>query len=71
VTNPVEGFHRQVRTVTKSKGAFSSETGLIKVLYLVIERITQKWTMSQQNWALTLQQLTLLFGERVTNHTPR
>jgi putative transposase len=28
-TNPVEGFHRQVRKVTKTKGAFPSDMALL------------------------------------------
>ena len=43
-TNMVEGFHRQLRKVTKTKGAFTTDTALIKLLYLTIERITEKWT---------------------------
>ena len=31
-TNSVEGFHRQVRKYTKSKGAFTSENALIKMI---------------------------------------
>ena len=38
-TNTVEGFHRQVRKVTKSKGAFTSDMALLKLVYLVTKRI--------------------------------
>jgi len=56
-TNAVEGFHRQIRKVTKSKGAFTSEMALMKLLYLATKNITQKWTSSLHNWSLTVQQL--------------
>jgi transposase-like protein len=39
-TNPVEGFHRQLRKVTKTKGAFTSDMALLKLIYLVTENIT-------------------------------
>lgn len=64
-TNTVEGFHRQLRQVTKTKGVFSSETALVKLLYLVQERISEKWSRPMADWSLTLQQLSILFGERV------
>lgn len=64
-TNTVEGFHRQIRCVTKSKGAFSSETALLKVLYLTTQRIIEAWKMPLANWSLTVQQLAILFGDRV------
>lgn len=67
-TNTVEGFHRQIRCVTKSKRAFSSETALLKVLYSTTQRIMEKWTMLLANWALTIQQLSILIGERVRPH---
>nr|WP_072039023.1 transposase [Flavihumibacter solisilvae] len=31
-TNIIEGFHRQLRTITKSKGAFQPEEGLMKTV---------------------------------------
>jgi len=67
-TNTIEGVHRQMRKVTKSKGAFSSETALLKLLYLASMRITGKWTMPMRNWPLVFSQLYLKFEERVTPH---
>lgn len=32
-TNPVEGVHRQLRKITKTKGAFSSDQALLKLMY--------------------------------------
>jgi transposase-like protein len=64
-TNAIEGFHRQVRKYTKTKGAFTSENALFKQLFCAIERIKEKWTHPIQNWALTISQLHIYFGDRV------
>ncbi|UII24404.1 IS256 family transposase [Fulvivirga maritima] len=64
-TNPVEGFHRQVRKVTKSKGAFTSDMALMKLVYLVCRRIEKKWTSPLRNWGLTVQQLAIRFEGRL------
>ena len=48
-TNTVEGFHRQVRKVTKTKGAFTSNNALLKLVYLVVQRVSEKWTMPLRN----------------------
>lgn len=64
-TNTIEGFHRQIRKVTKTKGAFTSDMALLKLVYLVSERIAEKWTMPLQNWGLTIQQLSIMFEGRV------
>ena len=41
-TNAVEGFHRQVRKVTKTKGAFTSDMALLKLVYLATMNIQKK-----------------------------
>ncbi len=69
-TNPIEGFHRQVRKITKSKGAFPNDMGLLKLVYLVTRRMEKKWTAPLQNWGLTIPQLAIIFGDRIAIHLP-
>lgn len=64
-TNPIEGVHRQIRKVTKTKGAFSSEQALLKLIYLIIKNISRKWTMPVHNWGLAMSQLYIKFGDRI------
>lgn len=64
-TNPIEGFHRQVRKYTKNKGAFTSENALFKLIYSAIMQIKKKWHMPIQNWALTISQLNIYFPARL------
>lgn len=67
-TNTIEGFHRQVRKVTKTKGAFTSDVALMKLIYLVVERISKKWTLPLRGWPLTFSQLYIRFEERIKPH---
>ena len=53
-TNTVEGYHRQIRKVTKNKGVFPSDTALEKLVYLAYRNIRKKWTMPLANWASNL-----------------
>jgi Transposase and inactivated derivatives len=64
-TNTIEGFHRQVRKVTKTKGAFTSDMALLKLIYLATQNIQKKWTQPLQNWSLTVSQLSIIFGDRL------
>lgn len=64
-TNAVEGYHRQIRKVTKTKGAFTSDMALLKLVYLATKNIEKKWTSPLQNWSLTVQQLAIRFGDRL------
>lgn len=67
-TNAVEAVHRQFRKLTKTKGGFANENSLLKLLYAGIMRATERWTHPVQNWNLTLSQLAIHFGDRVSNH---
>ncbi len=64
-TNPIEGFHRQVRKYTKTKGAFTSENALFKLVFCAIKQITAKWNMPIPNWAVTVSQLDIFFPDRL------
>lgn len=64
-TNAIEGFHRQIRKVTKTKGAFTSDIALLKLVYLASENVAKKWTQPLQNWSITVSQLSIIFGDRL------
>ncbi|WP_262894969.1 IS256 family transposase [Salegentibacter maritimus] len=64
-TNAVEGFHRQIRKVTKTKGAFTNDMSLLKLVYLATRNIEKKWTAPLHNWSLTIQQFYIKFGDRI------
>jgi transposase-like protein len=64
-TNTIEGYHRQIRKVTKNKGVFTSDMALLKLIYLATERISQKWTMPLQSWGATATQLKIIFADRM------
>lgn len=64
-TNVIESFHRQLRKVTKTKGSFTSDGALMKLLYLVQRDITSKWTKPMHNWNQVLSQLSVLYDDRL------
>lgn len=63
-TNMIEAFHRQVRKVTKTKGAFTSDTALLKLIYLATMNLVEKWSMPIKNWAVIASQLQIYFGDK-------
>ena len=65
-TNIIEGLNRQYWKVTKAKSVFPSDVALEKMLYLASENIVKKWTQRYRNWDQVLNQLIVLFGERLT-----
>lgn len=64
-TNAVEAVHRQFRKLTKTKGAFTNEAALLKLLYVGIRKASEKWTMPIKNWGQTITQLDIYFEGRL------
>ena len=64
-TNTVEGYHRQLRKVIKTKGGFPNNEAVRKLLFLANRDITKKWTSPVQNWAIILNQLVIRFEDRL------
>jgi transposase-like protein len=63
-TNAVEGVHRMVRKYTKPKAAFTSENALVKLVFCAYNKISKKWTMPIQNWAIIRSELACHFEGR-------
>ena len=64
-TNTVEGYHRMVRKVTKSKGAFTSETAALKLVYMATLNFQKKWKQGIKDWPSILNQLMIIFEDRI------
>jgi putative transposase len=64
-TNTVEGYHRMVRKVTKSKGAFTSDMAALKLIYLATMNFHKNWQNGIFDWPAILNQLTIIFEDRI------
>ena len=67
-TNTIESYHNQLRKVTNRKGAFPHEMALFKLVYMRIDEIRRTWDRPSQNWGQVLNQLVILYGDRVSKH---
>lgn len=63
-TNPIESYHRMVRKVTKTKGAFSSENAILKQIYLATMNAQTKWNGNIFAWASIRKDLIAYFEDR-------
>ena len=70
-TNAVENVHRQMRKVTKTKGAWCTENALIKQLYMSLQRNSKSWNRKVFKWSIIQQELILLYGDRYLQHVER
>lgn len=67
-TNAVEGLHRQLRKVTKSKGSWVNDKALVKQIYLILQYGSGNWKRKAKNWSSVANELRAKFGERYTKH---
>jgi putative transposase len=64
-TNIIEGYHRQLRKVTKTKTTYPSDDALRKIIYLATTQAAKKWTMSIRSWTECISQLAIYFEDRL------
>lgn len=67
-TNIIEGYHRQLRKVTKTKTTYPTDEALVKILYLATSEISRKWTMPVRDWRDCVSQFAIYFSERMESH---
>jgi len=66
--NAIENLNREIRRVTKTKGAWVSDRALLIQLFLSLDRSKKSWHKKIHNWASVRRELIELFGERFSNY---
>lgn len=66
--NAIENLNREIRRVTKTKGAWVSDRALLIQLFLSLDRSKKSWHKKVHNWAGIRRELIELFGERFSNY---
>ncbi|MFA7268476.1 MAG: IS256 family transposase [Sterolibacterium sp.] len=64
-TNAIESVNMSLRKLTKNRGSFPSDEALLKLFYLALRNISQKWTMPIRDWKAALNRFTIQFEERI------
>ncbi|MCP4987399.1 MAG: IS256 family transposase [Colwellia sp.] len=67
-TNAIENLNREIRRVTKTKGAWVSDKALLIQLFLSLDRNKKSWNKKVHQWAAIRRELSILFGERFDKH---
>jgi transposase-like protein len=63
-TNVIESFNSQLRKVTKSKRVFTNDQALMKLLFLVQQKIYEK-AGAIKGWKQIMAQLIIIFEDRM------
>jgi putative transposase len=66
-TNAIESVNMSLRKITKNRGSFPSDEALLKLLFLALRNISQKWSMPIRDWKAALTRFTIEFGDRLSD----
>lgn len=64
-TNAIESVNMSLRKITKNRASFPSDEAVLKLFYLALQNISQKWTMPLQNWKAALNRFSIMFEDRM------
>lgn len=64
-TNAIESVNRQMRKILKNRGALPSDEAVLKLMYMALQKLSQKWTRPIKNWPAALNRFAIEFEGRV------
>lgn len=64
-TNIIESMNFSLRKIIKGRSAFPNDDSVYRLIYLGLEQVSRKWTMPIKNWKAALQQLAILYEDRL------
>lgn len=65
-TNTIENSNKNIRKISKTKGAFTNTQSLSKIIYMCLINIQDDYySRAVHNWPQILNQLTILFHDRL------
>jgi putative transposase len=63
-TNAVESLNMSLRKIIKTRGSFPSEDAALKLLFLALRNVVDKWEIVQ-HWKAALSRFTILWEDRI------
>jgi putative transposase len=64
-TNAIESVNMGLRKIIKTRGSFPTDESALKLIYLALGNISEKWTMPIRDWKAALNRFAIVFGERL------
>lgn len=64
-TNAIESLNSVIRHSIKKRKVFPTDDSEKKVVWLVIQAASQKWTMSLKDWRMVMSRFIIEFGDRL------
>jgi transposase-like protein len=64
-TNAIESVNYTLQRNLKTRQSFPNDEAAMKLMFMVLRRISKRWTMPIRNWGEALHQFAIIYGDRV------
>jgi transposase-like protein len=64
-TNAVESLNYTLQRNLKTRQSFPNDEAAMKLIYMILQRISKRWTMPIRNWCEAMHQFSVIYGDRV------
>ena len=64
-TNAVESLNYTLQRNLKTRHSFPNDESAMKLLFMILQRISKKWTMPIKDWGEAMHQFAVMYGDRV------
>jgi len=64
-TNAIESINYNLQRNLKTRQSFPNDESAMKLVFMILRRISKKWTMPIRNWGEALHQFSVIYGNRV------
>jgi len=64
-TNAVESLNYTLQRNLKQRHSFPNDEAAMKLIFMVLRRVSKKWTMPIRNWGQAMHQFSVIYGGRL------
>jgi transposase-like protein len=64
-TNAVESVNYTLQRNLKTRQSFPNDEAAMKLIFMILRRISKRWTMPIRNWGEAMHQFSVIYGDRV------
>jgi transposase-like protein len=64
-TNAIESVNYTLQRNLKTRQSFPNDEAAMKLMFMILQRISKRWTMPIRNWGEAMHQFSVIYGDRV------
>jgi transposase-like protein len=64
-TNAIESVNYTLQRNLKTRQSFPNDEAAMKLIFMILQRVSKKWTMPIRNWGEAMHQFSVIYGDRV------